>query len=160
MSTRFGRLTFATTVAAFAAQGAFLSVAVAKSQLQRVEIDTSSGKHVYSVEVMRTPAEREHGLMDRKSMPRDHGMLFDFEQAQPVIFWMKDTLIPLDMIFVGANGRVVSIKHDAKPMDETLIPSGAAALGVIELNGGVAQEIDLKVGDEVQNPIFHPAKNH
>ena len=129
--------------------------ASADAPLQRLEIDTASGAHVFKVELMSTDAEREHGLMFRKSLARDHGMLFDFHQQQPVVFWMKDTLIPLDMIFVAQNGRVVSIKHDAKPMDETLINSGAPTLGVIEVNAGVADAIGLKVGDEVKHPIFH-----
>lgn len=125
---------------------------------QRLEIDTATGAHIYSVEVMRTPAERERGLMDRRSMPQDHGMLFDFQTEQPVIFWMKDTYIPLDMIFVGKTGRVVGIKHDAKPLDDkTLIPSGAPTLGVIELNGGAAKAIGLEIGDLVKNPLFHDA---
>jgi uncharacterized membrane protein (UPF0127 family) len=127
----------------------------ADDALQKLEIDTASGPHVFNVEVVRTPAERERGLMDRRTMPQDRGMLFDFQTEQPVIFWMKDTYIPLDMIFVAQNGRVVGIKHDAKPMDETLIPSGAPALGVIELNGGVTNTIGLKIGDMVKNPLFH-----
>lgn len=122
--------------------------------LQRLEIDTASGRHVYKVEVMRTEAERGHGLMNRRSMPRDHGMLFDFHEERPVWFWMKDTYIPLDMIFVSQAGRVVSIKRDAQPLDETLIPSGAPTLGVIELNAGQADAIGVAVGDTVKNPIF------
>jgi uncharacterized membrane protein (UPF0127 family) len=122
--------------------------------LQRLEIDTATGAHVFDVELVRTAAEREHGLMDRRSMPPGHGMLFDFQEEQPVVFWMKDTFIPLDMIFVAHDGKVVGIKHDARPMDETLIPSGAPALGVIELNAGVTRKIGLKVGDRVKNPLF------
>jgi uncharacterized protein len=129
----------------------------AEAPLQRLEIDTASGPHDFMVEVMHTPAERERGLMDRRSLPKDRGMLFDFHTAQPVYFWMKNTFIPLDMIFVGADGRVVAIKHDAKPMDETLIPSGKPTLGVIELNAGTADAIGLKTDDVVRHPIFHEA---
>ena len=129
----------------------------ADDAFQKLEIDTASGPHLFNVEVVRTPADRERGLMDRRTMPLDRGMLFDFQTEQPVIFWMKDTYIALDMIFVAQNGRVVGIKHDAKPMDETLIPSGAPTLGVIELNGGVTNTIGLKIGDVVKNPLFHPA---
>ena len=133
------------------------AVAHAGAPVQLLEIDTASGPHVFDVEVMRTDAERERGLMFRKSMPAQHGMLFDFHSEQPVVFWMKDTLIPLDMIFVAQDGRVVSVKHDAKPMDETLISSGAPTLGVIELNAGIASKIGVAVGDRVKNPIFHAA---
>ena len=132
-----------------------VSPAMAEAPLQRLEIDTSSGPHVFSVELMSTDAEREKGLMNRRSLAKDHGMLFDFHQQQPVFFWMKDTYLPLDMIFVAQNGRVVSIKRDAKPLDETLIPSGAPTLGVIEVNAGIADAIGVKVGDEVKHPIFH-----
>jgi uncharacterized protein len=131
-----------------------LAAAAAAQATQRLEIDTASGAHVFDVEVVRTAAEREHGLMDRRSMPADHGMLFDFQEEQPVVFWMKDTYIPLDMIFVAADGRVVGIKSDAKPMDETLIRSGAPTLGVVELNAGAAEAMGLKIGDRVKNPLF------
>jgi len=131
------------------------SPAWAEAPLQPLEIDTASGPHHFKVEVMRTDAEREKGLMFRRTMAKDHGMLFDFHTQQPVTFWMKDTYLPLDMIFVSQEGRVVSIKHDAKPMDESLIPSGAPTLGVLEVNAGVADAIGLKVGDVVKHPIFH-----
>ena len=131
------------------------ATAAANAPLHRLEIDTASGPHIFNVELMSTDAEREHGLMFRRSMPRDHGMLFDFHRQQPVVFWMKNTYLPLDMIFVASNGRVVSIKHDAKPMDETLIPSGAPTQGVIEVNAGVAKAIGVQVGDEVKASIFH-----
>lgn len=152
---QFTPRTFA--IAAVTAVSIFSSIACAqaKTSVQRLEIDTASGPHVFQVEVMRSEKERARGLMDRRSMPRDRGMLFDFQTEQPVWFWMKDTYIPLDMIFVAKNGRVVSIKHDAKPMDETLIPSGAPTLGVIELNAGEANAIGVAVGDKVKNPIFN-----
>ena len=121
-------------------------------------IDTASGPHRFMVEWQQTEAERERGLMDRKSMPRDHGMLFDFRpNPVPVVFWMKDTYLPLDMIFIGADGRVVNVKHDAKPMDETMIPSNAPTLGVLEVDAGVAKAIGLKVGDKVEHAMFGDA---
>lgn len=121
-----------------------------------LEIDTASGAHFYKVEVMKTDAERERGLMDRKAMPANQGMLFDFVKDQPVAFWMKDTYLPLDMIFIDHAGRVVNIKHDAKPLDESIIPSGAPTTGVLELNAGGADAIALEIGDTVKHPIFHP----
>jgi uncharacterized membrane protein (UPF0127 family) len=151
-----GRARFGVSALAIVCVASLVSVTSGAAEPdQRLEIDTQSGPHVFSVEVMRTPAERERGLMGRQSMPLDHGMLFDFQTEQAVIFWMKDTLISLDMVFVAKDGRVVGIKHDAKPMDETLIPSGAPTLGVVELNGGVTETIGLKIGDLVKNPIFH-----
>ena len=140
-------------------KGAVALLFVSSSQLmaaplQPLEIDTASGAHAFKVEVMSSPAELEHGLMNRRSMARDHGMLFDFHKAEPVFFWMKNTYIPLDMIFVSEDGHVVAIKHDAKPMDETIIPSKAPARGVIEVNAGVTEAIGLKVGDEIKHPVF------
>ncbi len=129
----------------------------ADAPLQRLEVDTASGPHLFKVEVMSTDAERERGLMDRRSLARDRGMLFDFHRETPVYFWMKNTYIPLDMIFVSSSGRVVSVKHDAKPLDETIIPSGAPAQGVIEVIAGVADAIGVKPGDEVKHPMFHNA---
>ena len=129
----------------------------AQDRDKSIELDTSSGPHVFSVEVMRTEAEREQGLMFRKSMAQDHGMLFDFETDQPLMFWMKNTYIPLDMVFIGSDGRVVSIARNAKPMDETVIPSKGPAAGVLELNAGAADKIGLKIGDAAKSPVFHNA---
>ena len=135
--------------------GLFVTPAWAGGPVRPLVLETAGGPHRFMVEWQRTEAEREHGLMDRKSMPRDHGMLFDFRpHAVPVVFWMKDTYLPLDMIFIGDDGRVVSIKHDAKPMDETMIPSNAPTLGVLEVDAGVADAIGLKVGDKVEHEMF------
>ncbi len=131
------------------------SSAGAAPAFQPLEIDTASGAHRFRIELMSTDAEREYGLMNRHSLPRDQGMLFDFHVQQPVTFWMKDTYIPLDMIFISKEGRVVSVKHDAKPLDEALIASGAPTLGVLEVNAGVADAIGVEVGDAVHHPIFH-----
>ena len=82
-------------------------------------------------------------------------MLFDFRpHDEQVVFWMKDTYLPLDMIFIGHDGRVVSIKHDAKPMDETFIPSGQPTVGVLEINAGVANAIGVSIGDQVKHAMF------
>ncbi len=132
-----------------------IGVAVAAGPVLPLAIDTASGHHVFDVEWEKTDAEREHGLMDRKSMAPTHGMLFDFRpHDEPVLFWMKDTFLPLDMVFIGHDGRVVSIKHDAKPMDETIIPSGGPTTAVLELNAGIADKIGVKVGDRIEHAMF------
>jgi uncharacterized protein len=112
--------------------------------------------HQFTVEIADTEATREYGLMFRKHLGDNEGMLFDFKSPQPVAFWMKNTLIPLDMLFIAANGQVVSIARNATPMSETPIPSGAAILGVLEIRGGRAAEIGVAPGDQVQERIFHP----
>ena len=83
-------------------------------------------------------------------------MLFDFKHAMPVAFWMKNTLIPLDMLFITSDGRILSIAHDAVPMSETPLTSGGPVLGVLEIPGGRAAAIGAAPGDRVKDRIFHP----
>jgi hypothetical protein len=124
--------------------------------LDRLEIVTGSGAHVFNVEVVGDEAGRERGLMYRRFMPQDRGMLFDFKQEAPVAFWMKNTYIPLDMIFISRRGVVTNIVAAAEPFSERQIPSGGPVYGVLEVNAGVAGRIGLKVGDKVRHPIFAP----
>ena len=140
---------------ALAGAATSFAMADARAASPNLEVDTGSGAHGFTVELARTEAEREKGLMYRRSMADTAGMLFDFGRDQMLLFWMKDTYIPLDMVFIDHGGRVVSIKRDAKPLDETLISSQVPAAGVLEVNAGVADRIGLKVGDAVRNPIFH-----
>jgi uncharacterized membrane protein (UPF0127 family) len=94
--------------------------------------------------------------MFRKQLGAYEGMLFDFFREAPVSFWMKNTLIPLDMVFIAADGHVVSIAHDARPHDETPIPAGGVVLGVLEIAGGRAAALDIQPGDLVHERIFRP----
>ena len=119
-------------------------------------IQTASGAHHFTVEVMRSRDELERGLMFRREMAADHGMLFDFGSPQPVSMWMKNTYLPLDMVFIASDGRVVSVKQNAQPLSEAIIPSGGDVLGVLELNGGAAARIGVKAGDHVADPMFKP----
>ncbi len=111
-------------------------------------------EHHLSVEVMRTDAEREHGLMDRQYLPPGRGMLFRFDREQNVLMWMKNTYIPLDMIFISPRGEVVHIHANAEPLSEDIISSDGPALGVLEVNAGYARKIGLKEGDLVRHPMF------
>ncbi len=122
--------------------------------LEKLEIVTASGPHEFSVEVMRTPAELEHGLMFRRFLPPDRGMLFDFKTEKPVMMWMKNTYLPLDMVFIAKSGRVVGIAENTEPFSEKIIPSGGPTYGVLEVNAGTAAKIGLKAGDEVRHPLF------
>jgi uncharacterized membrane protein (UPF0127 family) len=119
-----------------------------------VEITGKSGVHVFTVEIADTEAARERGLMFRKELPAGKGMLFDFQKDQPVGFWMKNTLIPLDMLFIDKRGRVVSIAHSAKPLSEEVISSGAPVRAVLEVIGGTARRLGIQPGDQVHHPIF------
>ncbi|HEY1560453.1 MAG TPA: DUF192 domain-containing protein [Caulobacteraceae bacterium] len=128
--------------------------APAPLRIAPLDIVTDRGDFHFRVEVADTAASRERGLMYRKSLAADRGMIFDFKTSQVVAFWMKNTLIPLDMLFIGADGRIVSIARNARPMDETAVPSGAPVLAVLELRGGRAAEIDAEPGDRVREAIF------
>jgi uncharacterized membrane protein (UPF0127 family) len=122
--------------------------------LEKLEIVTASGPHEFSVEVMRTPAELEHGLMFRRFLPPERGMLFDFKTEKPVMMWMKNTYLPLDMVFIAKSGRVVGVAENTEPFSEKIIPSGGPAYGVLEVNAGTAAKIGLKPGDEVRHALF------
>jgi uncharacterized membrane protein (UPF0127 family)/Skp family chaperone for outer membrane proteins len=109
------------------------------------------GSKTYQLEIAGDQASREHGLMERNTLPADHGMIFVFSAASEQNFWMHHTRFPLDIIYVGANGRVVSIKT-MKPYDETAVPSDGEAKYAIELNAGQAATTGLKPGDPVKIP--------
>ncbi|MBO0733767.1 MAG: DUF192 domain-containing protein [Methylocapsa sp.] len=125
-----------------------------RASLEKLEIVTASGTHAFSVEVMRTGPARERGLMFRRFLAPDRGMLFDFEVERPVMMWMKNTYLPLDMIFLDHSGRVVALAENTVPQSEKIIPSGAPAYGVLEVNAGTAARIGLKIGDFARHPMF------
>ncbi len=149
---RLNRAAFA-AFAVFAA-ALFGSASAQTLRTEPLDIVTAGGVRHFTVEIAETDATRESGLMFRKSLAPDRGMLFDFGTPQTVTFWMKNTLIPLDLIFIGKDGHVVSIARNATPMSEALIPSGGPILGVLEVRGGRADQIGVKPGDEVRERIF------
>ncbi|HEX3937043.1 MAG TPA: DUF192 domain-containing protein [Xanthobacteraceae bacterium] len=119
-----------------------------------IEIVTSSGVHAFSVELATNDAERALGLMFRKSLPEGHGMLFDFKTDQPVQFWMHNTYISLDMVFIRGDGRVLRVAENAKPMSDDLIPSGGPVRAVLEVIAGTARKLHIAPGDRVTGSIF------
>jgi uncharacterized membrane protein (UPF0127 family) len=123
---------------------------------ETLQIVTSSGTHEFHVEIAKDDATRARGLMNRPFLPADRGMLFEFDREAPVSFWMKNTYIPLDMIFISRAGVVTNIVEKAEPLSERVIPSGPPCMAVLELNGGAAASIGLKVGDKVRHPFFKP----
>ena len=133
---------------------ASVSVTAQGAEPDSLEIVTSTGRHPFQIEIANNDATRERGLMDRRYMAADHGMLFEFDREAPVAFWMKKTYIPLDMIFIAPSGVVTHIAADAEPLSERVIPSGGPCVAVLELNGGTAASIGLKVGDKVHYPFF------
>ena len=122
--------------------------------LEPLTIVTSSGRHAFQVEVMRTPDQRARGLMHRQFLPADRGMLFDFKQVEPVAMWMQNTYISLDMLFIRADGTVARIAERAEPLSTRTIPSGEPVLSVLEVNAGTAEKLGIKPGDKVEHPLF------
>ena len=128
--------------------------------LEQLEIVTSKGRFLFRVDIADDPNERAQGLMCteelpedcRTELPKDYGMLFDFGDEQPRGFWMKNTYIPLDMIFIRSNGTVASIGKNAEPLNEQkIIRSGAAVQFVLEVEAGVTTDIGLRVGDKIRH---------
>jgi uncharacterized membrane protein (UPF0127 family) len=128
----------------------------ADEAVEPLEIATSSGSHAFQVEIAKDEASREKGLMYRRQMAADHGMLFEFDRDEPVAFWMKNTYIKLDMVFIAPDGSVTRVAANAQPLSEKIVPSGDPCIAVLELNGGVAAEIGLKPGDHVKAAFFKP----
>ncbi|UOA31963.1 hypothetical protein DSM110093_01745 [Sulfitobacter sp. DSM 110093] len=112
------------------------------------------GKARFSIEVADDTAERSQGLMHRRSMPLSSGMLFIYETPQPLSFWMRNTLIPLDLLFIDSQGVIQKIHHSAKPLDETPIPGGDNLLSVLEINGGLSKRLGITEGSEIRHPAF------
>ena len=117
-------------------------------------IESGGGKHSFAVEVATTPAQMEQGLMFRRSMAPDAGMIFDFKTPSMATMWMRNTLIPLDMLFVDAQGRIVNIHERAVPGSLDTIGAAAPVRAVVELNGGTAARLGIRAGDRVLFPIF------
>lgn len=118
----------------------------------RVDLRGDWGSATFAVEIADTADERAQGLMFRESMPRSAGMLFIYERPQRVAFWMRNTLIPLDMIFLDESGKVIRIHENAVPGDETSIPGGGRVLAVLEINGGLSSAMGIDVGSVLRHP--------
>jgi uncharacterized membrane protein (UPF0127 family) len=124
------------------------------ASIQPLEIVTKSGVHVFSVEMATTEEEKTNGLMYRKELPDGKGMLFDFSPEQQISMWMKNTYIPLDMIFIRADGRILRIAENTEPLSTKIISSGGLARGVLEVIAGTAQKYGIQPGDRVAHPLF------
>ncbi len=116
---------------------------------ETITIHTDTGDHVFTVEWAVTDAERSRGLMFRTEMAPDHGMVFDFFREAPVSFWMRNTLIPLDMIFIRADGTVLSIAQNTTPLSEAGVPSNGAVRYVLEVIGGTSARLSIDPGDRI-----------
>jgi len=119
-----------------------------------LSIETDEGWHRFEVEVARTPGQQSLGLMYRAEMADDHGMIFHYSFPQSVGFWMKNTYISLDLIFIRPDGTIAGIAHDAQALSLQTINSPGWVAGVLELNGGLSETLGIEVGDIVHHEIF------
>ncbi len=122
--------------------------------LQPLQVVTERGPVKFLVEFADTARTRELGLMCRRALAPNRGMLFDFGRSQELAFWMRNTLIPLDIVYIRADGQVLSIVRNARPLDESPLPSNGQARAVLELAGGRAAQLGLLPGDRVLHRIF------
>mgnify|MGYP001449035758 CR=1 FL=1 len=146
----------ARTFALALALGAATSVsALAQQALENLAIVTQGGqRQTFQVEVARNDADRAQGLMYRRSMPANQGMLFDFGRVQPVSMWMQNTYLPLDMLFIRPDGTIARIAANTEPLSTRTIPSGEPVLAVLELNAGTTAKLGIKAGDRVEHSLF------
>lgn len=154
--------------AILALAGLLLWVGSAASALQcaddRVIIVTESGTRTFQVEIADTPETRARGLMFRRALPEGQGMLFVYERAQPMSFWMRNTPLPLDILFMDDRGLLRHIHPDARPFDETPIPGARPddpapeRLMALEIGGGEARRLGLRVGQAIAHPRIEPSR--
>ena len=121
---------------------------------QTLEIASKTGVHIFAVEIVDNDADRAKGLMYRKELPEGRGMLFDFHRDQEVSFWMQNTYIPLDMIFIRGDGQILRIEENTVPLSTRMIPSRGAVRAVLEVIGGTSRKLGIAPGDRVASPIF------
>jgi uncharacterized membrane protein (UPF0127 family) len=119
------------------------------ADLQKIEIASKNGTHPFNVELALTDDQHARGLMFRRELPEGQGMLFDFKIEREVGFWMKNTYIPLDMIFIRADGTIRRIAANTEPLSERQVPSGGPIRFVLEVAGGTAKKLGIEPGNKV-----------
>lgn len=147
-----------TFAAASVAIALAMPLAACSADDSKLSIQSATGKHQFTVEVVDTPESRAQGLMYRQDLADDAGMLFDFKEERPVSFWMRNTFIPLDMIFIEADGTVLNVHVNARPHDTTSIPSAGPVQYVLEIPGGRSVELGIAAGDQVSHERIKAAQ--
>ena len=148
---RHAALVIAAILAAILMQGGCVA---APDMQNAVTIETGEGPRVFHIDIADDEEEQKIGLMNRESLPQDAGMLFIFPEVDQRTFWMKDTLIALDLLFIAEDGEIHHIHHMARPLDHAHLTSKQPVKAVLEINGGLADTLGIKVGDKVIHPIF------
>lgn len=121
-----------------------------------LSVQTQTGSHTFQIEIANTSQEQALGLMHRRALDDDFAMLFPFERAREASFWMRDTYVSLDMIFVGAGGVVHRIERGTEPLSLRSVPSRGPVVAVLEFVAGTADRIDLQIGDMIVHPLLQP----
>ena len=152
--TRLGRRLILAAPVALMAGGALAQSAEITFKKSSLVVVTATREIKFEVELALNDAERARGLMYREKLGPYDGMLFDFHQDAPVSFWMKNTLIPLDMLFIASDGTIKHIHSNATPLSTDAIPSQFPVRAVLEINGGSARLLGIKPGDKVRHAIF------
>ena len=130
------------------------SGAVHAFERSSLTISTASGDHVFNLEIARTPQEQGLGLMHRRSLPDDYAMLFPFDEPREASFWMRDTYVSLDMVFIAEGGAVHRIERGTEPLSLRTVPSRGPVIAVLEFVAGTADRIGLQPGDVIQHPAL------
>ncbi|WP_373356787.1 DUF192 domain-containing protein [Pseudoroseicyclus sp. CXY001] len=149
-----GRAILAATLATTAVTAAATAAWAVDCDEGRVTLRGDWGQAKFTVELADEPAERSQGLMNVPEMPMLAGMLFVYEEPTHATFWMRNTLIPLDMLFFDPEGRLVTLHENAVPMDETVIDGGTGIQYVLEINGGMAARLGIAEGDLMAHPAL------
>ena len=125
----------------------------------KLVIETAKGKFPFDIELAVTPPQMAQGLMFRRALAADAGMLFDYGNPQPIAMWMKNTLIPLDMVFIAKDGKVVDFHERAVPLSLDTIESKVSARAVLEVNAGTVARLGIQIGDAIHHAVFQNASS-
>jgi hypothetical protein len=155
---RHALLALAAAVVVACATPAFVQPVAAQqaTAVPKLDIVTQTGRYSFNIEIAADDEKRAEGLMFRTKLEPDYGMLFDFKREQQVYFWMRNTYVSLDMIFVRADGTVVNVAENTTPLSEATVPSSAPVRFVLEVVAGTAKRIGLKAGDKLVHPLMRP----
>jgi uncharacterized protein len=151
-------LSFKSAVLALLLMGLIACAGEATMKRERLTLVTAAGERVIEIEVAVSLDEKAKGLMFRTALADTAGMLFPYDGAQDITMWMKNTYIPLDMVFIRGDGIVHRIEVKTEPLSEKVIAAGAPVTAVLELAGGAAERLGLKAGDRVLHAHFKPKK--
>lgn len=151
---RFQSLFFLIFLFSCAPANSFQDGAPQTLPLEPVTVVTKDGSHVFQVQIAATPEQKQTGLMFRAKMPLGEGMLFTYKYPEVTGFWMRNTYISLDIIFVRGDGTIANIAHNTVPLSLNPVNSVGYVTGVLEINGGLAEELGIEPGDKILHPFF------